>query len=121
MGRTFFAFGLYGSITTVQVYVPGFSPLAVIVAGSVFAVGELPMLLFPASVQVIWEFVVPAGATSPVAVTTRSVRGVSVAANAASFPSPQVEFVLTVTLCDVVSSIAYPVGAAVSLTGPRPS
>src|SRR6266516_4363258 len=53
---------------------------------------------------------------SDVARTRRSVSGVSVAENVASFPSPHVELVLTVTLWAVESSISYPGGAAVSWT-----
>jgi hypothetical protein len=34
---------LYGSITTVQVYVPGFRPFAVTLAGSLGPCGEFPM------------------------------------------------------------------------------
>src|SRR6266540_4376296 len=53
---------------------------------------------------------------SDVARTRRSVSGVSVAEKVASFPSPHVELVVTVTSWAVVSSISYPGGAAVSWT-----
>lgn len=100
-----------------QVYVPGLSPLAVTVSGSPTPVagwGELPIFALLELTQLMLLCVPPLA--SEATWTVRSVSGVSVAENVASFPSPHVEFVPTVTVWAVRSSIEYPAGAAVSVT-----
>jgi hypothetical protein len=69
----------YGSITIVQVYVPGFRPLASTWTGSakpLAGCGELPTLALLESVHVILDFVPPAA--WDVALASMSVSGVSV-------------------------------------------
>ena len=63
-------------MTIVQVYVPGFRPLAVTLTGSLKPCGDFPMLALLTSTQVIWDCVPPAA--SDVAVAVMSVSGVSV-------------------------------------------
>src|SRR5712692_5410395 len=73
----------YGSITTLQVYVPGIRPFAVTFAGSTVTTGELPMSMrgnVPVSPVVHWIDDLLPPDTSLVAVITKSVSGVSVKA-----------------------------------------
>jgi hypothetical protein len=49
----------YGSISMVQLYVPGLRPLAVTVTGSAKPCGELPMFALAESTHVIFDWVPP--------------------------------------------------------------
>src|SRR5439155_53611 len=102
----------YGSITIVQVYVPGWRAVALTVADS-FGPSDLLMLVLPSvevPVHVTVDWVPPA--TSDVALAEMSVSGVSVNVTVLlAHVSPT----WTVALWDVVS-MSYPGGAAVSVT-----
>ena len=83
--RSSFSFQSYGSITIVQVYVPGFRLFAVTPAGSLGPCGELPMLvveLWRPETQVTVELVAPATCDWAFAVTL--VSGESLAEKVAS-------------------------------------
>src|SRR6266516_8181492 len=67
---------LYGSMTMVQVYVPGARPLAAASAGSVFPVADSPTMVLLSSRQMMCDAVPQAA--SDVAVAVMSVSGVSV-------------------------------------------
>ena len=82
--------------------------------GSAGPFGELPMFALPESTQVIVEFVTPG--TSELALTEMSVSGESVKLTPVGVPTPaQVADEVGVTFLELVS-IAYPGGAAVSVT-----